>query len=123
MEQIPKEDLDNMDMDEVMSDNESEEDGDENEEEEDDEKKEMFIPGKHELAQGEELVRDERFNMLLANSNIYQISVHILFIMNFKLARRVYRLIFLLMTWTGQIRIQLLSLLLQARCHRKRRII
>ena len=63
MEHIPKEDLDEMDLDEQMnSDQEEEEDEpeDETEEEQEGEKKEIFIPGKHKLEDGEELVRDER---------------------------------------------------------------
>ena len=63
MEHIPKEDLDEMDLDEQMnSDQEEEEDEpeDETEEEQEGEQKEIFIPGKHKLEDGEELVRDER---------------------------------------------------------------
>jgi len=62
MEHIPKEDLDEMDLDEQMnSDQEEEEDEpeDETEEEQEGEQKEIFIPGKHKLEDGEELVRDE----------------------------------------------------------------
>ena len=63
MEHIPKEDLDEMDLDEQMnSDQEEDEDErDEETEEEENGQKEIFIPGKHKLEEGEELVRDERF--------------------------------------------------------------
>ena len=65
MEHIPKEDLDEMDLDEQMnSDQEEEEDEDvETEEEPEGEQKETFIPGKHKLEEGEELVRDERYSL------------------------------------------------------------
>jgi len=61
MEHIPKEDLDEMDLDEQMNSDQEEEEDEETEEEPEVEQKEIFIPGKHKLEEGEELVRDERF--------------------------------------------------------------
>ena len=61
MERIPKEDLDEMDLDEQMNSDQEEEEDEETEEEPEVEQKEIFIPGKHKLEEGEELVRDERF--------------------------------------------------------------
>ena len=60
MEHIPKEDLDEMDLDEQMNSDQEEEEDEETEEEQEGEQKEIFIPGKHKLEDGEELVRDER---------------------------------------------------------------
>jgi len=59
MEHIPKEDLDEMDLDEQMNSDQEEEEDEETEEEPEVEQKEIFIPGKHKLEEGEELVRDE----------------------------------------------------------------
>lgn len=62
MDEIPQEDLKEMDLDEQMDsevdeDDSGEEEGDDDREEE--QEQEVFIPGKHKLEKGEELVRDE----------------------------------------------------------------
>ena len=66
MNEIPAEDLKEMELDEAMdSDQDSEEEEEEKEEEEeDDRQKEAFIPGKHSIEKDEELVRDERLEKL-----------------------------------------------------------
>ena len=63
MDPIPQSDLQEMDLDEAMEEEDSEEEEEQEEEDkgnEDDREKEVFIPGKHKLAEGEQLVRDER---------------------------------------------------------------
>ena len=64
MDDIPQEDLKEMDFDEQMdSEVDDDESGDEEEDPQEDDRedeKEVFIPGKHKLEKGEELVRDER---------------------------------------------------------------
>lgn len=62
MDPIPQSDLQEMDLDEAMEEEDSEEEEEQEEEDkenEDDREKEVFIPGKHKLAEGEQLVRDE----------------------------------------------------------------
>ena len=93
MEHIPKEDLDEMDLDEQMNSDQEEDDeeGSETEEEgTDDREKEIFIPGKHKLEEGEELVRDERFVHFMGTYWYFFVLVLIHFIMNFKLDRHAY---------------------------------
>ena len=59
MDEIPAEDLKEMELDEAMD---SDQDSDEENEKDDvdDREKEAFIPGKHSIEKDEELVRDER---------------------------------------------------------------
>ena len=97
MEHIPKEDLDEMDLDEQMNSDQEDveaEDDVETEEEPEGEQKEIFIPGKHKLEEGEELVRDERYNFrLLFLSLVFLFIALIHSIMNFKPDHRAYHLI------------------------------
>jgi len=63
MDHIPQADKDEMELDAPQSDPEEEEDddesvGEEDDREEEDQDKEAFVPGKHKLEEGEELVRD-----------------------------------------------------------------
>jgi len=61
MDEIPKEDLKEMDMDEMMNSDVEDDESDENDEgDESDAPKEAFIPGRHKMEKDEELVRDER---------------------------------------------------------------
>ena len=59
MDQIPQNDRDEMELDAPNSEFEESESDDDREEEEED--KEAFVPGKHKLEDGEELVRDTRY--------------------------------------------------------------
>ena len=71
MDRIEKDDLEHMDLEPPMPEEEEEEENESSEEEEEEEEmqssskakiaQEVFIPGKHSLKDGEELVRDERY--------------------------------------------------------------
>jgi len=69
MDGIEKDDLEHMDLEPPMPEEEEEEDNESSEEEEEEitsssnvkTAQEVFIPGKHALKDGEELVRDERY--------------------------------------------------------------
>ena len=60
MEHIPAEDREEMELDEPQSDLEEESEEEDDREEEEQEDQEAFVPGKHKLEEGEELVRDTR---------------------------------------------------------------
>ena len=72
MDGIEKGDLEHMDLEPPMPEEEEEEENESSEEEEEEEEmqssskakiaQEVFIPGKHSLKDGEELVRDERYD-------------------------------------------------------------
>ena len=73
MDGIAKDDLEHMDLEEPMPEEEEEEENESSEEEEEEEMtssskakiaQEVFIPGKHALKEGEELVRDERYQKI-----------------------------------------------------------
>ena len=65
MDEIPQSDRDEMELDRAPNSDfeDSEESDDDREEEEED--KEVFVPGKHKLEEGEELVRDTRLAFIL----------------------------------------------------------
>ena len=65
MDEIPQADRDEMELDRAPNSDfeDSEESDDDREEEEED--KEVFVPGKHKLEEGEELVRDTRLAFIL----------------------------------------------------------
>lgn len=74
MDGIAKDDLEHMDLEEPMPEEDEEEENESSEEEEEEEMtssskakitQEVFIPGKHALKEGEELVRDERYQKVI----------------------------------------------------------
>lgn len=60
MDEIPAEDLKEMELDEAMDSDQDSDEEDDEKDENDDRQKEAFIPGKHSIEKDEELVRDER---------------------------------------------------------------
>ena len=99
MDPIPAEDLEEMDLDEQMNEDESDDndddgqDGTEDDDREDgdgdEQNKEIFIPGKHKLAEGEQLVRDERYDSFVMTHN-NSFSVHIFCITSSRLVPPVF---------------------------------